>query len=263
MSAEQSRSNFDPDTTRPILEMAEVVESSENPFGRRLMALAEVTLCSGFPTQLGLISLLSLFGYTPSDAAGQLSISYIIVLSFADTIVVLLLVWSLMEAHNERPVATFVGKRPIAKEVALGIGLVPIALIITATVFGIIRQAAPWLHNVPKNPLEALIQSPTTAILFTVVAVIAGGFREEVQRAFILNRFEQHLGGSTIGLVVFSVAFGLGHLVQGQDAALVTGLLGAFWGIVYLKRRSVVAPIFSHAIFNIVEIQIAYRANVG
>ena len=57
--------------------------------------------------------------------------------------------------------------------------------------------------------------------------MVAGGLREEVQRAFILHRFERHLGGAAIGLVVFSVAFGLGHLVQGRDAAVITGLLGA------------------------------------
>jgi membrane protease YdiL (CAAX protease family) len=92
-----------------------------------------------------------------------------------------------------------------------------------------------------------------------VVAVVAGGLREEVQRAFILHRFEQYLGGAMVGLVVFSVAFGLGHLIQGQDAAIATGLLGAFWGIVYLKRRSIVAPVICHALFNLTEVVIAYN----
>ena len=114
----------------------------------------------------------------------------------------------------------------------------------------------------PENPLEALIQSPAAAVWFGVVAVVAG-LREEVQRAFILRRFEQHLGGAVIGLVVFSVAFGRGHLRQGWDAVVAIGLLGAFWGIVYLTRRSVVAPIVCHAIFNLTEILIAYRGNAG
>ena len=33
-----------------------------------------------------------------------------------------------------------------------------------------------------------------------------------------------------------------------------TGLLGAFWGIVYLRRRSVVAPLVSHAGFDLLQI---------
>jgi membrane protease YdiL (CAAX protease family) len=52
-------------------------------------------------------------------------------------------------------------------------------------------------------------------------------------------------------------------VVQGWDAVVATGLLGAFWGVVYLKRRSVVAPIVCHAIFNLTEILIAYRGNAG
>jgi membrane protease YdiL (CAAX protease family) len=50
------------------------------------------------------------------------------------------------------------------------------------------------------------------------------------------------------------VAFGAGHLLQGADAALATGLLGAFWGVVYLWRRSCVAPMVSHAGFDLIQI---------
>ena len=38
------------------------------------------------------------------------------------------------------------------------------------------------------------------------------------------------------------------------DAAVATGTLGAFWGIVYLRRRSVVAPVVSHSGFNLLQI---------
>ena len=83
---------------------------------------------------------------------------------------------------------------------------------------------------------------------------MAGGLREELQRAFLLQRFERHLGGATLGVLVLSTAFGLGHLMQGWDAVITTGTLGAFWAIVYLRRRSSVAPVVSHAGFNSLEI---------
>ena len=83
---------------------------------------------------------------------------------------------------------------------------------------------------------------------------MAGGVREEIQRAFILHRFDVWLGGGTVGLVVGSIAFGAGHIVQGYDAAIATGLLGVFWGVVYLRRRSVIAPIVSHSGFNLLEL---------
>jgi membrane protease YdiL (CAAX protease family) len=34
----------------------------------------------------------------------------------------------------------------------------------------------------------------------------------------------------------------------------VTGALGAFWALLYLRRRSVVAPVVSHAGFNSLEV---------
>ena len=262
MSVEPSRSGLEPDPRVPVVEEPGTAAAAPTPLGDRLVAIAEVTLCSGFPTQLGLIVLFTLVGAAPVTAAGQLSLSYIVLLTLADAALVLLLVWLLLRAHAERPVAAFVGTRGFGGEVLLGIGLVPAALLLVAVTFGIMVRVAPWLHNVPENPLEALIQSPASAVWFGVVSVVAG-LREEVQRAFILRRFEQHLGGAVIGLVVFSVAFGLGHLLQGWDAVVATGLLGAFWGIVYLTRRSVVAPIVCHAIFNLTEILIAYRGNAG
>ncbi|HWW87279.1 MAG TPA: CPBP family intramembrane glutamic endopeptidase, partial [Vicinamibacterales bacterium] len=63
------------------------------------------------------------------------------------------------------------------------------------------------------------------------------------------------LGGAGVGIVVTSVVFGAGHFeLQGGDAAVATGLLGAFWGLVYLRRRSFVAPMVSHAGFDVVQI---------
>jgi membrane protease YdiL (CAAX protease family) len=62
------------------------------------------------------------------------------------------------------------------------------------------------------------------------------------------------LGGPTVGLVVTSVGFGAGHLFQGVDAAITTGLLGALWAAVYLRRHSAAAPIVSHAGFDLVQI---------
>ena len=263
MPVEPSRSGVDLDVSAPVLGTPGAAVPARTPLGDRLVAFGEVALCSGFPTQLGLILLFRLMGATPANAAGQLSLRYIVVLSLADAAVVMLLVWLLLRAHGERPDAVFLGERPAGSEALLGVALVPAAFLIAAVAFSIMLSVAPWLHNVPDNPLEALIRSPAGAVWFGVVAVVAGGLREEIQRAFILRRFEQHLGGVVTGLVVFSVVFGLGHVLQGWDAAVVTGLLGAFWGIVYLTRRSVLAPIVCHAIFNLSEIVIAYGGNGG
>jgi len=128
------------------------------------------------------------------------------------------------------------------------------ALAVAIVVIGGLRILAPSLHNLARNPLQDLIQGPRDAVLFAVVVVVAGGIREEIQRAFILHRFKVWLGGPAVGLIISSVAFGLGHRLQGNDVAIATGTLGLYWGAVYLRRRSFVGPMVSHAGFNLIEL---------
>lgn len=230
---------------------------------RRLAAAGEIFLCSGFPTQLTLAVLLGAFGAGPTDDSDALSLAYVVTLSLLDTALILWFVWLLLRADGENPAAVMVGGRRIGPEAVLGLALVPAALLTVAAVFAFLSRVAPELRNVPENPLAAFITTPAAAATFAAVVVIAGGLREEVQRAFILRRFQQHLGGAAVGLVVFSTVFGLGHLVQGRDAAIITGLLGALWGLLYLKRGSMVAPFVCHAGFNATEVLIAYWGGGG
>jgi membrane protease YdiL (CAAX protease family) len=145
-------------------------------------------------------------------------------------------------------------RRPDRTELVRGLAHIPVVFLIAGGLMLAIRHVAPWMHDVGANPFEGLIQNRGDAAMFAVVAVIGGGVREEVQRAFILSRFERHLGGRWVGLAVSSVGFGLGHIIQGRDVAVTTAALGAFWGLVYLKRRSIVAPVVSHSGFNAAEI---------
>ena len=221
---------------------------------RRLVALGEVLICSSVPTQLAIGTVLRAAGWPSADAAGRLSCPFLLTLSLVDTLVLIALMARLMRAHGESARALWIGTRPPAREVAYGLLTIPIVFIAVGIVLNTLRLFLPGLHNVTTNPLEQLAATPGEAAMLAVVAIIAGGVREELQRAFLLHRFEQHLGGARLGVVVLSGAFGLGHYVQGWDAAIATGLLGAFWAAIFLRRRSSIAPVVSHAAFNALEI---------
>jgi membrane protease YdiL (CAAX protease family) len=224
------------------------------PIKRRLVALAEVLLCSSVPTQLGIGFALQVAGWQPTEPGGQLSSSYVLTLSIADTALLIALMVGLMLIQGENPALLWTGRRPIRREVIIGVMLIPICFAAVVVLLNLLQLIAPSLHNVEQNPLEHLAQTPRQAAVFGLVAILAGGVREELQRAFLLDRFERYLGGATVGLLVISVAFGLGHIVQGWDAVITTGVLGAFWALVYLRRRSSVAPVLSHAGFDALEI---------
>jgi CAAX protease family protein len=221
---------------------------------RRIVAILEVLICSDYPTQLALGGTFGAFGYGPYVGQGVLRVSYVVGISLADSALLIGLVLLFLYVHGERPRDVIIGHRPIPGEILYGIPLILAAIGIAVVILFTIQLAAPSLHTVEKNPLQSLLTSPRDAWLFALVVLVAGGVREEIQRAFLLHRFEQCLGGGRVGVIVTSVAFGAGHLLQGVDASIATGLLGAFWGVVYLRRRSAVAPMVSHSGFDLIQI---------
>jgi membrane protease YdiL (CAAX protease family) len=229
----------------------------------KLRAAIEIVLCSGLPTQLVIASTLRLVGWSPVDAQGKLTLGFVTALSLLDTALLIgLMIW-LMRSRGQQPSVLWLGRRSVAGEAVVGMLYVPIVFFIVAVLMLTVRKLAPQLHNVDINPFEALAgRAWKDAALLLLVAVFAGGLREELQRAFLLDRFERHLGPAWLGVVLLSIAFGLGHLMQGQDAAVATGALGAFWAVIYLRRRSAVAPFVSHALFDSLQVmQIIALAN--
>jgi membrane protease YdiL (CAAX protease family) len=220
----------------------------------RVGAMVEVVICSGFPTQILLILVLRGFGMSMFDAEGRLSPPFVFTLSLVDAALVIGLVFFFLRAHRESARQVLVGERPIVREALVGIAVLPAIFLFVLLMLVLILKLAPQLHNVPHNPLEDMLRNRQDALIFAAVVMIAGGVREEIQRGFILHRFGQYLGGAGWGVGIYSVFFGLGHVEQGIDAAIVTALLGVLWGLLYLVRRSVIAPMVSHAGFNLAQL---------
>ena len=221
---------------------------------QRIVALLEVIICSDFPTQLVLGATFYAFGFRQEQPDGTLNLAFIAVLSLVDAVVLIGLIVFFLRAHGESPRELLLGRRSIGEEARLGLPLSFVALAIAFAAILLIQQFAPWLRAEEKNPLQDLLTTPQGAAIMAVVLVVAGGIREEIQRAFLLRRFEQWLGGPVVGVVVASVGFGAGHIIQGVDVAVVTGLLGMFWAMIYLRRRSIVAPVVSHSGFNLLQL---------
>lgn len=225
----------------------------------RARAAAEVLACSGYPTQLLIIAVLAALGIHPVAGDG-LSPTFIFAVSGLDTLLLLGLVFLFLYASGERPRDVFAPQGRLANEAVLGLLLLPAVFTLVIAVQFAIQTWAPHLRNVQVNPFMPLLASPLLLAGFVVLVTIAGGVREELQRAFLLHRFEQRLGGGRLGILLTSVAFGLGHTLQGWDAAIITALMGAFWGAIYLTRRSVVSTVVNHALFNVTQIAFSYAA---
>lgn len=220
----------------------------------RLGAILEISICSGFPTQVLLIFMMYSFGMRMSTGDGHLSPRFVFTLSLLDAALVIGLVLFFLRAHRESARRVLFGEGSIIREAFLGIAVLPAVFLFVLLVLVVILRFAPQLHDVARNPLEDMLRNRHDALIFAAVVMIAGGVREEMQRGFIVHRFGQYLGGAGWGIAIYSVLFGLGHLEQGSDAMIATGLLGVIWGLLYVARGSIVASMVSHAGFNLAQL---------
>ncbi len=220
----------------------------------RWFAIVQSIAVSGVPT--GLVVALGVVLTTnmqPFEGNG-LSLEFLSTVTLLDTALIALLIRVFLELSGEDSRSVFLGRRPVLGEIVRGVLLVPVMFAaVTGIVLGL-RAVAPWLHTVKVSPLEQYMRSPLDASIFLIVVVLGGGVREELQRAFILHRFEQCLGGVKLGLVIFSVVFAALHVDQGGDVAIAVGSLGLFWGVLYIKRGSAVMGMTNHAGFNALQV---------
>ena len=224
----------------------------------RARAVGEAVLCSSYPTQIVAAALLWALGITGADAEGGLNATFIIAVSLLDAAFVVALIVYLLRRRGESVGDVMLGTASGWREAALGVGLalpvtIGVALLVTA-----VRAVWPSLQNVPVNPLTALMADPRLVVVFAVVVVLAGGVREEMQRAFQLHRLTPQVLPPGAALLATSIAFGLGHTVQGRDVAIATFALGALWGAMWIRRRSIVAAAVCHALFNLGQVVAAW-----
>lgn len=158
-------------------------------------------------------------------------------------------------------------------EVLLGIACVPLlfgSTLLVSMFFGFFLPD----YVSTSNPLLELIQGYGDLLLFLISSVYVGGIKEEFQRAFVLDRFERYLGavllmpflrilgrsaseqagrrvGIIVGLILWSLFFAFGHALQGIDNAVGAGFLGLCFGLLYIWRRKLVAPMVAHALYDI------------
>lgn len=231
----------------------------------RWQAVGEVVLCSSYPTQILAATALALAGVR-AETGGDLNPTFVVAMAFIDAVLVLALIVWLMHRRGESVSALLVGSTSPVREALFGLGLVVPVTLGVALVVALVRVLVPSLHNLPRNPLTSLMTDPARVVVFALVVVLAGGVREEIQRAFQLHRLAPGVLPRWPALLVTAMAFGFGHTIQGYDVAVATGLLGALWGALFLVRGSIVAPAVCHALFNLGQVAAAWwvsRAGVS
>lgn len=233
--------------------------SLRTTWSARFQAVLEIILASSIVSSF-LVSLVfvSMFGRKRLNIA-EMDVGFFTTYQMLESVVVFLIIWLLMKTRGETFSDMGLRLRQWKINVLLGIGAAPCLIIVSGAAGATIQLLLPE-YAIEKNPLMEMINSPRQLVLFIVTAIVAGGVKEELQRAFILTRFRRHLGGAVIGLVVWSLAFGAGHYVQGLQGVCVATILGLFFGALYLIRGNLILSITAHAAYNTLTLLIYWFA---
>jgi membrane protease YdiL (CAAX protease family) len=230
----------------------EPVATPSNPWVDRIQAGVEILLLSGLVSGFLAALTLPLLHIRNMDRLLQ-DVRLLSVYLLIESAISLLLLIGLLKLHRESMTSIGLQWKHWKRNLLLGLALVPCLFMINGFVAVFFKLYLPK-YFMDENPLIQGVHTPLQLILFAFSALIAGGFKEEIQRAFILNRFKSYLGGAGVGLILWSLAFGAGHYVQGVQGVVIASLYGFVFGVIYLLSGSLVAPIAAHGAYDVLAI---------
>jgi membrane protease YdiL (CAAX protease family) len=109
-----------------------------------------------------------------------------------------------------------------------------------------------WLQSAgldfPKGHVPSFLKPVGTVqqIVMTFLVVVVAISEETIFRGYLILRFKAVTGSATVAVIVSSIIFSLGHGYEGLGGAVSIGIMGAFFALIYLWRKSLVAPMVMH-----------------
>ncbi|HEU0186176.1 MAG TPA: type II CAAX endopeptidase family protein [Blastocatellia bacterium] len=100
----------------------------------------------------------------------------------------------------------------------------------------------------PATPRPSFLTAEGRAefLLAAALVAIVAVAEETIFRGYLLLRFQALFRSSALAVLLSSVIFSLGHGYEGAAGLVTVGVMGAVFAIIYLWRRSLVAPIVMH-----------------
>jgi uncharacterized protein len=145
--------------------------------------------------------------------------------------------------------------RNSSREIILGIILF-IPFFLAAGLFEKALQAAGL--SIPTKPPSFLLTSGAGESLLALVLVVVVAVAEEtIFRGYLMLRFMAITASPAAAVVLSAAIFSLGHGYEGSAGVVTVGAMGAAFAIVYLWRKSLVAPMVMHFLQDFIGIVLA------
>jgi len=136
---------------------------------------------------------------------------------------------------------------------------VGLALILFAPIYMGGNALANALHEIglsapARRPSFLAVGGLKQLVLALAIVTIVAVVEETVFRGYLMLRFEAVTGSRRAAVILSSLMFALGHGYEGMAGAISVFVLGVVFALLYLWRRSLVAPIVIHFLIDFTSI---------
>jgi membrane protease YdiL (CAAX protease family) len=102
--------------------------------------------------------------------------------------------------------------------------------------------------SVPSKPLPSFLAARGTVqfLLAFILVVIVATAEETIFRGYLILRLNAVTANSTAAVLLSAAIFSLGHGYEGSAGVVTVGVMGIVFALVYMWRKSLVAPIVMH-----------------
>ena len=142
------------------------------------------------------------------------------------------------------------------KEFAIGVGLFVPLYLGAGLLEDLLHKAG---LSLPAAPVPSyIIPGDLPKLVLAVFLVTIVGMAEEtIFRGYLIMRFRDLNTGTPAAVVLSAFIFSLGHGYEGAAGVVTVGVLGLVFALVYLWRRSLVAPMIMHCLVDFMSIVVA------
>jgi membrane protease YdiL (CAAX protease family) len=126
----------------------------------------------------------------------------------------------------------------------------------------ILHQAG---FSVPSTPTPSFLaaQGITEIILAFVLVVVVAIAEETIFRGYLILRFRGLAASPVVAILLSAFVFSLGHGYEGTAGVVTVGTMGAVFAIIYVWRKSLVAPMVMHFLQDFIGIVLLPLLGMG
>ena len=135
--------------------------------------------------------------------------------------------------------------RMARREIAFGIAVYIPLFLLTTCLAALLRLLG--FSGTPKA-LQSMLtpRGPAEFALAVFLVVIVAVAEETIFRGYLILRLRSLTGSNAAAVVLSAVIFSVGHGYEGAAGVVTVGVLGLAFAVIYLSRRSLVAPVAMH-----------------